>query len=328
MVKYSVIIRAHNEGEELWKSIKSVCAQEISDWEIVLIDDGSQPETARIADECARVDPRVRVIHQENTGGLGAFLRGIDEAEGEYLGFLDAGDYYDSEFLVETERILLEEKEIDMVVFGLQEIFPDHKDTFYLDVRQQILTPKELFCAMERTVSFYGLALRVTRRSAFSYTDEEKAFYREIGKNGNYGDDLYLITPVLRNCQRVCVSQKPLYNYVYHSNSLSHFFPSYTWDDVWNRNQLLAYTYQTVERYGWLDEELIYNIRKHALILLAPCAKWIVRHFIRDQIVQRRLRKDAFFRNVVSRGSLRKDNISESKSRFALRVLFMRVWCC
>ncbi len=326
MVKYSVIVRTHDEGEELRKTVDSVLKQSIHDWEMILLDDGSGEETRKIADECGQLDSRIRVIHQENKGAIGVFLRGVKESKGEYIGLLDAGDYYDAAFLSEADRILSREDEkIDMILFGLREVFSDHEDIFFLDTQESYYDTRELFCIMERTISFFGLALRVTRRSVFAYTEKEKEFYEEVGNSGNFGEDLYLLAPILRNCRRVYVSHQPLYNYVYDAYSLSHYFPSYTWEDAWNRNRLLGFVYRTMDQCGWLDEELTNYIRRHVITLLAPCAKWIVRHFVRDREVQRRFRKDAFFNQVVAKGGFGKDIIKEGKSRFAIRLFCMRV---
>ncbi len=324
--KYSVVIRTHNETEELVNSIKSVQVQTCKDWELIIIDDGSMEQTACIAEEYARQDKRIHVIHQDNQGGLGAFRRGIQEAKGQYLAFLDAGDTYDPGYLEEANRIFDgDEEEIDMVLFGLREIFPDHDEEHFLATEKKILTPKELLIYMERTVSFYGLALRVTRRDAFSYSKEEELFYDRVGKSGNYGDDLYLLTPLLRSCRRVYVSDKPLYGYRYDENSLSHYFPIYTWDDAWNRNRLVGFTYRIIKSCGWLDEEMEKYIRKHAVTLLVPCAKWIVRHNVRDRKVQRQFKKDLFFRKVVAHGAIGRDDLSEMKGRFAMRIFGLMV---
>ena len=325
-VKYSVVIRTHNETEELIKSIKSVQAQTFNDWELIIVDDGSIETTAQIAEEQANQDSRIRVIHQDNQGGLGALRRGIKEAEGQYLAFLDAGDVYDCDYLEAANRIFDgDEKEIDMVLFGLREIFPDHDEEHFLATEKKILTPKELLIYMERTVSFYGLALRVTRREVFSFSREEELFYDRVGKSGNYGDDLYLLTPILRNCRKIYVSSKPLYGYVYNEGSLSHFFPSYTWGDAWNRNRLVGFTYRTVKDCGWMDEEMEMYLRKHAVTLLAPCAKWIVRHHVRDRKIQRQFRNDSFFRQVVACRAFGKDELPEMKSRFAMNVFCLLV---
>lgn len=92
-MKISVIIPAYNIADCIERCIKSVCAQTHEDIEILVIDDGSTDDTARIAKDLAAGDPRIRVISKENGGTSSARNLGIKEAAGEYIGFVDADDY-------------------------------------------------------------------------------------------------------------------------------------------------------------------------------------------------------------------------------------------
>lgn len=322
MIKYSVVLRVHNEKEEIKDSVESVINQTITDWELIIIDDGSEEGTQRILVQCEKKDSRIRVIHQENRGGLGALRRGIKEAKGEYLAFLDAGDTYEMNYLqAADECFLTEDLDVDMVSFGFREVFSDHDRTYCIIDGKQIFEPKELIRLMEKTTSYYSLWLRVTKKSMFCYTKQEEMFYDSIGKSGNYGDDLYLLSPALRNCKCIVVINQPLYNYVYSANSISRYFPEYTWQDAWNRNRLVEFTYKTVQDAGYVDEEMIEYIQRHAVALLAPCAKWIVRHSVKDRETQRLFKDDQFFGEIVSKNGFGKDIPGGIKSKLAL-ILF------
>ena len=72
--------------------VKSVLSQTFSDWELILIDDGSTDETPRLCDRLSGSDARIRAVHQENAGVSVARNRGIEMAAGDYLAFLDADD--------------------------------------------------------------------------------------------------------------------------------------------------------------------------------------------------------------------------------------------
>ena len=85
-VRISVIIPTYNAPRFLVEAVESVLAQTYKDYELIVIDDGSEPETR------AALEPymdRLRYIYQDNTGIAGARNRGIDEARGKYIAFLD-----------------------------------------------------------------------------------------------------------------------------------------------------------------------------------------------------------------------------------------------
>jgi len=88
----SVVLPAYNAARTLAGSIASVRAQTWSDWELIVVDDGSRDATAELAQELGRLDRRIRLIRQRNRGVSAARNAGIDAARGRYLAFLDADD--------------------------------------------------------------------------------------------------------------------------------------------------------------------------------------------------------------------------------------------
>ena len=83
----TIVIPVYNAENYLKPCLDSVAAQEFTDYELVLVDDGSADGSGRICDEYAVRDPRIRVIHQSNGGQAAARNRGIDAAVGDYVGF-------------------------------------------------------------------------------------------------------------------------------------------------------------------------------------------------------------------------------------------------
>lgn len=88
----SVVMPVYNTGEMLRETIDSVLAQTHSDFELIIVDDGSQSETSKIAREYS--DPRIRYYYQENRGMATARNRGVELAQGEYIAFLDHDDVW------------------------------------------------------------------------------------------------------------------------------------------------------------------------------------------------------------------------------------------
>lgn len=90
--RFSVVIPAFNREDCILAAIESVRAQEITDWEIIVVDDGSTDQTAARVE--ALTDDRIRIIRQTNRGGSAARNTGIDAARGQFIAFLDSDDVW------------------------------------------------------------------------------------------------------------------------------------------------------------------------------------------------------------------------------------------
>ena len=109
--KVSIVVPVYNTEKYLRQCVDSILAQTLSEIEIILVDDGSKEECAKLCEELAKTDLRIKVIHKIN-GGLG-FARnsGIEAACGEYVGFVDSDDYIRPEMYKSLYDVLLEEYE-------------------------------------------------------------------------------------------------------------------------------------------------------------------------------------------------------------------------
>lgn len=90
--KISVIVPAYNLAPWLGRCLDSILAQTHENIELIVVDDGSQDETWSVIEAYARKDSRIKAIHQENGGVTSARLRGIAEAAGDWIGFVDGDD--------------------------------------------------------------------------------------------------------------------------------------------------------------------------------------------------------------------------------------------
>ena len=119
----SVVIPLYNKEAHIQRTINSVLAQTISDFEIVVIDDGSTDKSADAVKSFK--DPRIRLIHQQNSGVSAARNRGIHEAKADLIAFLDADDEWTPSYL---ETILrLEEKYPEAGIYASAYLFCNYK---------------------------------------------------------------------------------------------------------------------------------------------------------------------------------------------------------
>lgn len=98
-VKISVIVPVYNAEKYLRRCVGSILAQTFTDFELLLVDDGSTDASGAICDEYASADARVRVFHKPNGGVSSARNLGLDNARGEWIAFADADDYLFKHFL-------------------------------------------------------------------------------------------------------------------------------------------------------------------------------------------------------------------------------------
>jgi glycosyltransferase involved in cell wall biosynthesis len=92
--RVSVIIPAYNAEAFIGETLASVQGQTFTDWEVVVVDDGSGDRTANIVLQLQSTDPRIRLIHQTNQGVSAARNLGIAQSQGDILAFLDADDQW------------------------------------------------------------------------------------------------------------------------------------------------------------------------------------------------------------------------------------------
>lgn len=101
----TVIVPVYNIEEYLARCVRSICKQSYSNLEIILVDDGSTDGSLALCKELQKEDSRIRVFHKENGGSSSARNLAIEEAKGQYLGFVDSDDYIEPqmyEMLVEA----------------------------------------------------------------------------------------------------------------------------------------------------------------------------------------------------------------------------------
>ena len=92
-IKVSIIMPVYKVEEYVGKAIESIQAQTLTEWEFIIVDDGTPDKSGEICDAYAEKDNRIKVIHKENGGAPSARNVAIDIAKGEYMYFLDSDDW-------------------------------------------------------------------------------------------------------------------------------------------------------------------------------------------------------------------------------------------
>lgn len=123
MTLVSVIIPTYNRSEYLQEAISSVLNQTYRDFEIIIVDDGSSDNTAKVVRKIH--DPRLRYLFQANAGRSHARNRGMDIAQGKYIAFLDDDDLFLPDKLINQVTFLEAHPGVDLVASGAEIIDKD-----------------------------------------------------------------------------------------------------------------------------------------------------------------------------------------------------------
>ncbi len=207
----SVIVPIYKVEQYLDKCIQSIINQTYQNLQIILVDDGSPDNCGKIADQYAKMDQRIEVIHQTNKGLSEARNNGIKKAKGEYIGFVDSDDYID-ENMYENMLKLIEKKTADVCICNFYEVSNGNikiknKDNGIVEYDKiQIL--KEVL--LDKNIQSY----------AWNKLYKRKLFDGIQYPAGKKYEDIGTTFYVLEKCDKIIVTGEPEYYYVTRKDSI------------------------------------------------------------------------------------------------------------
>ena len=197
--------------------MESILGQDFQDFELLLIDDGSQDASGALCDAFAQRDARVRVLHKENGGVSAARNLGLSQAQGVYLQFLDSDDWITADattMLVRTAR----EYQCDLVISDFYRVVGDrvsHKG----DIQEDTVLSREEYAAhmMERPADFYYGVLwnKLYRREIV------ERHHLRMNPEISWCEDFMFNLEYIRYAERFYALQVPIYYYVKTKGSLA-----------------------------------------------------------------------------------------------------------
>jgi glycosyltransferase involved in cell wall biosynthesis len=207
----TIIIPVFNDEKNISRCINSVLSQTYTDFECLIIDDGSTDKTSSICDDYSKKDKRIKVFHKENEGISKTRQYGIDHANGEYVYFIDSDDWIESSFASCIIDIINNNKH-DLIFFDYIKNYTNNKNIyksqnpFSLDnniIIKLILEKRILSCTWN-----------------FLYKKEfiinNKVFFN---KNINYGEDTLFILELMLNNPNIFYINKAYYHHFINESS-------------------------------------------------------------------------------------------------------------
>ncbi|MBR3932793.1 MAG: glycosyltransferase family 2 protein [Clostridia bacterium] len=223
---FSVIVPVYKVEKYLPACIKSVLGQTFSDFELILVDDGSPDSCGKICDDYAASDSRIKVIHKENGGLASARRAGIKQALGDYVFNLDSDDLIEGDTL-ECAHKIITGTNADIVSFAYKwvknsqtfNVTDDGIDEgFYLkeDI-EKFIYPKLLMDKNMGHMSYYLSGKAIKRKLL---TPNQLSVNEKI----SLGEDLCCVVPCYMDAESVYISKKTAYLYTVRDDSLSKDF--------------------------------------------------------------------------------------------------------
>ena len=216
---FSIIVPIFNAERFLDECVNSVINQKYSDWELILVDDGSTDSSGYLCDKYSKTNDNIFVVHQENKGQFFARESGINRARGSFFIFLDSDDFLQPDALMVLQENLKEE-ETDLILYdsyhytnGKQENAEDN-----IDFSGLFFDKKEIIrqCFLKRTsrISMCAYCFKNTLFNGVSNNSPHKQSRSQ--------EDFLMTYSLVENAHSLRVTDKILYNYRTNADSTSH----------------------------------------------------------------------------------------------------------
>jgi len=220
----SVIVPIYGIEKYLTKCIESIVSQTYKNLEIILVNDGSPDNSAKICDKYTKADERIKVIHKENGGLVSARKAGLLVASGEYIAYVDGDDWiepqmyqslmslaleYDTDVVIAGHKVELENSAIDIMKNTLPCGLYKDKDL------QTKLYTKMLNTGLFSQFGIYSYLWNKLFRKSVIY-DAQMCIDNDIFM----GEDAACLYPALLNAKSIYITDSTHYHYIQHTNSM------------------------------------------------------------------------------------------------------------
>ena len=226
---FSVIVPIYNIEKYIKRCIDSVLSQSFTDFELILVDDGSPDNCGAICDEYAKKDQRIQVIHKKNGGLVSARQAGIKVASGDYIFHLDGDDAVLPDAL-ESAHNIIRETGADIVSFSYKCSINEKTGETVCD-----LVNEGLYNKSEIEQHIFPKLLSDKNMNHIFYFLWGKAIKRELATKHqlsvnpaiSLGEDLSCIVPCYLEAETVYISKKAIYLYTIRNDSISTDFKTH-----------------------------------------------------------------------------------------------------
>ena len=212
-VAISIIVPAYNAERYLDDCIRSVIAQTYGSWELIIVNDGSQDTTAKIAEKWVEEDGRVRAVHQDNGGVSKARNTGLSVAVGTFIMFMDSDDLIHPKCLEILSASIVD---ADVCIFPYcKTVSGGLWETPNIASKAEKFELKQAYIELKKTRLLNPPFCRLFRLDVLS------SYNIRFRENMRLAEDLFFNLDYLDHCTRVVIGTTPLYYYRVEFSTLS-----------------------------------------------------------------------------------------------------------
>lgn len=208
----SVIVPCYNVEKYLNKCVDSILKQTYSNFELLLVDDGSLDKTSDICDYYGQVDNRVKVLHKANGGQSDARNSALDIMQGEYVTFVDSDDWIDEDYL-DVLYNMMKKNECDISIASLREVYSSGK----IIERYSKKEVNKVFSPYEAIENMFYQEMYDTWPCVKLYS--KKVFANIRFPKGLFFEDLSCVYQLLLNATKIVYTSRAIYSYYIRTNS-------------------------------------------------------------------------------------------------------------
>lgn len=213
MVTISIIVPVYNAEKYLSRCIDSILCQTFTDFELILVNDGSSDRSKEICEKYLKSDSRIRLINQENSGVSAARNNGLDNSCGKYIGFVDADDFIEKKMYEELYNVLIKTG-ADISVCGIKDVYSHESETLQkIESEVSVYTAEEaLECILSgKLLTMYSVN-KLYKKELFD------GLRYPVGK---IYEDTVLSTQIFSKCGKIAYSSAILYYYFRNPGSIT-----------------------------------------------------------------------------------------------------------
>lgn len=265
----SVIVPLYNAETYLSQSLDSILSQTFTDFELLLIDDGSTDGSAAICERYAAQDDRIRIFHKENGGLVSARQHGFPLARGEYVTFVDSDDWI-APSMYQKMCGAAKDTDADMICCGCTAVTPqkniERRDFCAPGVYDKKALETRVYPQMLYQGSFfrYGISPQLWNK-LFRRSLLEKHLF-QVPLSVKLGEDALVSYICLLDAKTVCFLEECYYFYRSNVSSITHHMDKKRLAE----NHTLFDTFDRIMPHACMERQLLYFYAYQSLLTLPP----------------------------------------------------------
>lgn len=221
--RFSILVPVYNVEKYISVCIDSILAQQFTDYEVIIVDDGSTDESPSFCDRYAKKNAeRIKVIHKTNGGPFSARREGLKQAKGQYICFLDSDDFFDENILQILDEIIRSTNS-DIIAFKWKKV--DENGNVINDYITSAfdysgsVSKEQFFKKILSTSLLNSLCLKCCKYELFDVNTDCSSYY-----GIQNAEDLIQSLPLIENASSLYFLNMELYNYRVNTNSITHVY--------------------------------------------------------------------------------------------------------